>query len=161
MLPSLLAAALVGCSGPVVPGPSASIARPNFDEPVAGAIPMTLEGQLAQGERIYADQCAGCHGSDGQGGAAPQLIGGMGVSTRPRSFMLRRAHVDDAQELVEWLKGHEPADHPGTLSDADYYNVTAYLLAANEVPLAHGPLTPRTAASVALLPKTLPRPRPG
>lgn len=30
---------------------------------------------LAQGQRVYLANCASCHGTDGEGGTAPRLIG--------------------------------------------------------------------------------------
>lgn len=34
-----------------------------------------LQGDAAAGESLYASDCAGCHGADGQGGSAPGIAG--------------------------------------------------------------------------------------
>lgn len=37
--------------------------------------PTPSDPVLAKGQQVYAQNCASCHGADGEGGAAPRLIG--------------------------------------------------------------------------------------
>ncbi len=45
--------------------------------------PEEAEGLLGEGETIYAEQCAGCHGATGGGGSGPALAGGEVLLTFP------------------------------------------------------------------------------
>lgn len=138
------------CGGRAVPAPDPRVAEPDFGRSLAGVVPDTLDAQLAEGERVFVSECADCHGVDGRGGAGPPLFGVEGLSIAPRPESARSDAFETAADLVEWLQEHMPADHPGTLSEGAYYNVAAYVLAMNRVPLAHAPLDESTAHRLVL-----------
>ncbi len=73
-------------------------------------------GDAAAGEKIYAAQCAGCHGADGEGGFGPALAGA--------------AIVKDAAKFDEVVKKGRGSMPPyATLSDDDLANLRAFLAA--------------------------------
>lgn len=155
----LLLVLLSACGGRAVPAPNPRIAEPDLGTQMLGVIPPTLEEQLAEGERVFVTACAGCHGVDGRGGAGPPIAGLEGLDWAPRPESGRRTTFRSAADLVHWIARHMPADRPGTLSEGAYYNVAAYLLALNRVPIARGPVNEHTAHTITLAPQTYAAPR--
>ena len=90
----------------------------------AGTATATTAGQLADaGQQVYASNCAGCHGPEGQGKVGPALIG---PSASFKTF-------NSAQGLFTFISSTMPKTHPGTLSPEQYLQVTAYLLVQNGI----------------------------
>lgn len=75
----------------------------------------TPDGQIANGETVYAAHCAQCHATGGGGPIldAPTL-----------------ATYRTARELFVYTQRTMPPTAPGSLSEQQYWNVVAYLLAA-------------------------------
>jgi mono/diheme cytochrome c family protein len=98
-------------------------------------------GRASDGARIYAQQCAACHGAEGQGlePLYPLLISrdprGEGFEfaadpTIPRSI---GNYWPYATTLYDYIRRAMPLYTPGSLSADETYAVVAYLLAANAV----------------------------
>lgn len=98
-------------------------------------------GSARDGARIFAQQCASCHGAEGQGmePVYPLLISRdpRGESfdfasdpTIPRSIGNYWPH---ATTLYDYIRRAMPLFTPGSLSADETYAVVAYLLAANAV----------------------------
>ena len=103
--------------------------------------------QVARGEAVYAQQCAGCHGANLEGhyiGPAldrPILLqAGGGTAVRP----------GDAAILYATIAREMPYDKPGSLSSLEDYDVTAYLLSRNGLLPAGTLAGPATAAGIAV-----------
>ena len=79
--------------------------------------------QAAAGKSVYAQQCAGCHRDNLAGGGDAPPLGGKGFFGAWGS----RTTAD----LYKFIQVSMPAGAPASLSEAQYTNVTAYLLAAN------------------------------
>jgi quinoprotein glucose dehydrogenase len=79
--------------------------------------------QAGEGETEFHKTCVKCHEGDDAGG--PLLTG--------RSF-IDRWREDNLDVLFEYMRTRMPADARGSLSDAAYLNVLAYLLEANGYP---------------------------
>lgn len=85
----------------------------------------------ANGERVYADKCAACHGPDGQG----QVAGGVQVFPPlwgPRSFNWG-AGMSSVETAAAFIKANMPFSRGGTLTDQQAWDV-AYFLDAHERP---------------------------
>lgn len=80
-----------------------------------------LVGNPASGQKIYAAQCASCHGVKG-GGVPPVLPPLWG----PNSYN-EGAGMNNAQHMAGFLVRNMPQNHPGTLSPQDAYDVAAYI----------------------------------
>ena len=79
-----------------------------------------LTGDATRGEKIFAESCARCHGADGQGMAPiPPLWG-------PHSFTIG-AGMARANMMASFVKHNMPLDQPGTLSEQDAADVTAFV----------------------------------
>jgi cytochrome c oxidase subunit II len=76
-------------------------------------------GQMAQlGRAVFGTSCAKCHGSAGQGGSGPALIGsGNGL-----------AKYNTAQALLNFMSAAMPLDTPGSLSKQYYSELLAFIL---------------------------------
>jgi mono/diheme cytochrome c family protein len=61
---ALAALPLAGCGGDDSGGPSGPPPQQVVDQ-----------GDAAKGEQVFADNCAACHGADGEGGSGPKLAG--------------------------------------------------------------------------------------
>ncbi|MGI9502220.1 MAG: c-type cytochrome, partial [Geminicoccaceae bacterium] len=88
-------------------------------------------GSVADGEAVYAERCAACHGENMEGvadagGAA--LIGGRDTIGTPETKKTVESYWPYATTLFDYVKRAMPFDAPGSLSDDDIYAVSAYIL---------------------------------
>lgn len=88
-----------------------------------GATAQTQEEQVAAGRDVYAEECAKCHGEQGEGGTGPVVIGGS----------RRIASYGTTDRLYDYVSRTMPFDDAGSLSEDQYWEVIAYLLDANEL----------------------------
>ena len=59
-------------------------------------------GSLETGRAVYAQYCAGCHGSDGQGGFGPELRAGQLVERYPDLAEHRLVVVEGRGHMPAW-----------------------------------------------------------
>lgn len=80
-----------------------------------------LNGDSAKGSKIYADQCAVCHGNDGKGKLPliPALWG-------PDSYS-DGAGMHQIPKMAAFVQHNMPQNDPGTLTPQDAYDVSAYV----------------------------------
>ena len=97
-------------------------------------------GTAAEGEALYAAQCASCHGAKGEGmdPAYPALVsrspnGTFAFATDPKAVKAIGNYWSHAPSLFDYIKRAMPLTAPGSLTDDQVYAVTAYLLAVNTV----------------------------
>jgi cytochrome c len=89
-------------------------------------------GTAAQGAAIYTQKCLACHGENGGGGLAVRLIGGPpkasldGGKTIPNFWPY-------ATTVFDFIRRAMPYQAPGSLTNAEVYALTAYLLAGNKL----------------------------
>lgn len=138
------AALLVG-AGPSLAGtPLPDIGRPLTSADLAGmvAIPPSGvglpagHGTPAEGAKVFAGQCAACHGAKLEGikaAGAPALIGGRGTLTSVKPVKTVESYCPYATTLFDYVKRAMPFNAPGSLSDDEVYAVTAYILAQGRV----------------------------
>lgn len=86
----------------------------------AGPAARAAPGQVLAGEQVYQRSCLACHGPGGQGGSAPRLAGPAYAVAFP-----------DAAEAMAFISQLMPKGAPGSLSEAEYWQVVAYLFAIN------------------------------
>jgi mono/diheme cytochrome c family protein len=89
-------------------------------------------GTVAQGEKVYAAQCASCHGGKLEGGIGDKLIGGRGSLAakdgKQAPVKTMESYWPYATTLWDYIKRAMPFSAPGSLSNDDVYAVTAYIL---------------------------------
>ena len=95
-------------------------------------------GTAAQGEAVFANTCAVCHGKNGEGmGPYPQLIGGpkgnIDFSTDAKIPRTIGNYWPYASTLFDYIRRAMPLTAPGSLTADQTYAVTAYLLSREGV----------------------------
>lgn len=75
--------------------------------------------------QAFQQSCAACHGADLISGRAPDLIG--------ENF--KNKYMSEEQ-LYNFIKGNMPPKNPGSLSDAEYKAIAAYILEKNSTATA-------------------------
>ena len=110
-------------------------------EPGAAATGAYTAVQAERGGTVYAARCSQCHGATLQGQAGPALVG-------PQ---FRQAYGSgSAAQPYDFISKQMPADKPGSLSQQNYLDVTAYILSKNGYAAGNTALTVATLNSVKL-----------
>ncbi|MDH5429212.1 MAG: c-type cytochrome [Nitrospirota bacterium] len=83
-------------------------------------VKMTQKTDRQHGQQVFTNSCANCHGLDGQGTMmAPPLWG-------PRSFNIASG-LARLSKAAGFIKTTMPFTQPGSLPDADAYDVAAFM----------------------------------
>jgi len=99
-------------------------------------------GSVEEGDELYEEQCAVCHGDFGAGGTGyPVLAGGTIDSlknqrTCPGNDAPKRTigtYWPQASTLIWYIRDAMPYAHPKSLTDDELYALTAYLLNVNNI----------------------------
>ena len=90
-------------------------------------------GDTEQGRVIFASRCAGCHGNEGQGGSAMELVGDRSLLATEFPDRGIAVYWPYAPTLFEYIKRAMPPDEPYSLSDDELYSVIARLLELNHL----------------------------
>ena len=88
-------------------------------------------GDTEQGKEIYTSLCADCHGSEGQGGSAMELVGDRTLLATEYPDRGIAVYWPYAPTLFEYIQRAMPPDKPYSLSDTETYSVIARLLELN------------------------------
>lgn len=92
------------------------------------------EGSVADGEYLYEDKCAVCHGIFGEGEKRwPKLAGGGGSLTWERPDKTVGSYWPYASTLWDYIHRAMPFPAPESLTDEEVYAITAYVLYLNEL----------------------------
>lgn len=105
-------------------------------------------GTVAEGGRLYAALCAGCHGEAGRGATADELAGGRGALDSPHPDKNFGNYWPHATTLFDWMRRSMPLDAPGSLDANALYALSAYLLHLNALWPAGEPLDAAGLAAV-------------
>ncbi|ADZ71124.1 c-type cytochrome [Polymorphum gilvum] len=91
-------------------------------------------GTVAEGEVLYTDNCAVCHGDFGEGvGRWPVLAGGQDSLTDERPEKTIGSFWPYLSTVYDYVRRAMPYGNARSLSDDDVYAITAYLLYLNDV----------------------------
>jgi cytochrome c len=91
-------------------------------------------GTVAEGEEVYAEQCAVCHGVFGEGeGRWPVLAGGEGTLTGDRPVKTIGSYWPYMSTVFDYVNRAMPFGSPHTLTADEVYSVTAYLMYLNYI----------------------------
>ncbi len=116
------------------------------------AADVTGAEQAAQGQKLFAKNCAKCHGKAGEGSKkAPPIVGKDALPLDPPpTAKLRKTQFRTAQDVAEFVSAKMPANKPGSLTAEQYYDILAFDLKANGVDVSGKKLDPTTAAEIKL-----------
>jgi cytochrome c len=95
-------------------------------------------GDAVKGAKIYAENCAACHGDQLEGNPAKgiggdKLIGGRGTLATKTPIKTVESYWPYATTLFDYTKRAMPFNAPGSLSDDDVYSVVAHILAQAKI----------------------------
>jgi cytochrome c len=138
---AVLTALLTGCATSLPP----RVEAPKLGTPVAAETlaAQTLnvfpdgrglpsgQGSVADGARLFARHCAGCHGKDGRGGTAEELTGASRPLDHPAADKTIGSYWPHATTLFDFIRRAKPMGAPGTLSADEVYALSSWLLYAN------------------------------
>jgi cytochrome c len=120
------------------PATQADIAALDIDVGPDGVGLPPGKGTAAEGATIYAARCAGCHGKTGKEGPNDALVGRIPNDEfpfvrDPRAPKTIGSYWPYATTVFDYIRRAMPPDKPGSLKDEEVYNLTAFLLAANDL----------------------------
>ena len=123
-----------------------------FSIPADGAGLPPGSGTPAAGAKVFADNCATCHGDKGQGNPAKgiggdRLLGGRGTLASATPIKTVESYWPYSTTLFDYVKRAMPFSAPGSLSDSDVYAVVAYILSEAKI------IKPTDTMNAATLPK--------
>ena len=119
-----------GLGVPVTP---AQIAGADVSIPPDGNGLPPGSGTAAEGGTIYNAKCLACHGLDGAGAAADRLVGGQGTLKDAVPVKTVGSYWPYATTLFDYIRRAMPYPEPHSLTDAEAYALTAYLLHLNGI----------------------------
>lgn len=91
-------------------------------------------GTARDGEELYIQHCASCHGDFGEGLERwPALMGGRGSLRTEQPRRTIGSFWQHAPAVFDYVRRAMPYAAPQSLTDDDYYAITAYLLHLNEL----------------------------
>lgn len=90
-------------------------------------------GTAAEGAELYAQQCAVCHGVNGEGALAGPVTGGEPLTSGIDTRKTIKNFWASATTLFDFTRRQMPLYTPRTLTDDQVYALTAYLLSVNDI----------------------------
>jgi S-disulfanyl-L-cysteine oxidoreductase SoxD len=137
-----LAIAATVAAGVVRAGESYNIGRPATPQEIAGwdidvspsgaGLPPG-RGDVQEGEAIFADKCAACHGAHGEGKPMVRLVGGIGTLREPKPQKTVGSFWPYATTLFDYVRRAMPLNAPQSLTADEVYAVSAYVLFLNGI----------------------------
>ncbi len=141
----LLAVAFLGLTLPVMAAESGKITlgRPALPEEIAAwnidirpdgqGLPVG-KGSVKDGEKLYLEQCASCHGEFGEGaGRYPVLAGGRGTLKGPSPDKTIGSFWPYASTAFDYVRRAMPFGNAQSLTADETYAVVAFLLYMNDI----------------------------
>jgi hypothetical protein len=113
------------------PATSAEIAGWNIDIDRHGNNLPPGSGSVSHGREVFDQQCAACHGANGEGGVGDQLVGGQGTLASKKPIRTVGSFWPYAPTLFDYIRRAMPQNAPESLSNDDVYAVSAYILNLN------------------------------
>ena len=91
------------------------------------------QGTVANGQVLYTENCAACHGSSGEGANSVELIGDRELLTSQYPDRGIAVVWPYAPTLYEYINRAMPPDKTGAFSSEELYSIVGYVLHLNEL----------------------------
>lgn len=127
---------------------AAEIAGWNIDIGRDGSNLPKGSGSVGHGREVFAQQCASCHGDNGEGGLGDRLVGGQGTIATAKPIRTVGSFWPYAPTLFDYIRRAMPQNAPQSLSDEDVYAVSAYVLNLNGLIDADATLDAKSLAAI-------------
>lgn len=106
-------------------------------------------GDVATGEKIFAEKCVACHGEAAAGGPMfGSMVGGIGSFTTEKRVLTPGSMYPYAPILFDYIRRAMPLDQPQSLASDEVYSLSAYLLHLNGLVPADAVMDAKTLAEV-------------
>jgi mono/diheme cytochrome c family protein len=105
-------------------------------------------GSASRGREVFEQQCASCHGEQGQGGVGDQLAGGQGTLATAKPVRTVGSYWPYAPTLFDYIRRAMPQNAPQSLSNDDVYAVSAYVLNLNGLLAADATVDAKSLAAI-------------
>jgi mono/diheme cytochrome c family protein len=109
------------------------IAGWDIDVSPSGAGLPAGRGDVRQGEAIFAEKCAACHGAHGEGKPMDRLVGGIGTLRDKKPDKTVGSFWPYATTLFDYVRRAMPMNAPQSLTPDEVYAVSAYVLFLNGI----------------------------
>jgi cytochrome c len=90
-------------------------------------------GSVREGETIFAESCAACHGARGEGKPADRLVGGSGTLATSKPVRTVGSYWPYATTLFDYIRRAMPFNAPQSMTADQVYAVSAYILYLNNI----------------------------
>ncbi|MFO1322934.1 MAG: c-type cytochrome [Burkholderiales bacterium] len=90
-------------------------------------------GSVADGQNIYDEKCASCHGTFGESNSYLQIAGGVGSLGSDQPVRTTGSKLNYATTLWDYINRAMPFNAPQTLKPDEVYALTAYVLNLNDI----------------------------
>jgi len=91
-------------------------------------------GSVKDGEKVYLDKCAACHGEFGESaGRWPQIAQGKGTLASHDPVKTVGSYFPYLSSAFDYIRRAMPFGDAESLSDDELYAVTAYVLSLNDI----------------------------
>jgi cytochrome c len=92
------------------------------------------KGTVRQGEPLYMERCAACHGEFGESaGRWPIIMGGAGTLASHDPIKSVGSYWPYASTLIDYLRRTMPFGNAQSLTNDELYAITAYVLYLNDI----------------------------
>jgi mono/diheme cytochrome c family protein len=92
------------------------------------------KGTVKQGEPLYMERCAACHGEFGESaGRWPILMGGAGTLTSSDPVKSIGSYWPFASTVMDYIRRSMPFGNAQSLTNNELYAITAYVLYLNDI----------------------------
>lgn len=91
------------------------------------------KGSVKEGEKIFAEACATCHGAKGEGRPMDRLVGGQGTLNTATPIKTVGSYWPYATTLFDYVRRAMPFTAPQSLTPDQTYAVSAYILYLNGI----------------------------
>jgi S-disulfanyl-L-cysteine oxidoreductase SoxD len=105
-------------------------------------------GSVERGRVVFGEQCAACHGAEGQGGLGDRLTGGQGTLATAKPVRTVGSYWPYAPTLFDYIRRAMPQNAPQSLSNEDVYAVSAYILQLNGLVAANAVLDAKALSAI-------------
>lgn len=90
-------------------------------------------GNAEEGKAAYDVHCVACHGAEGEGTLANKLVGGRGTLDSDAPVKTLGSYWPAATTVFNYVRRSMPYTAPMSLTNDEYYAITAYLLNKNDI----------------------------
>lgn len=90
-------------------------------------------GTAKEGKAVYEMYCTACHGADGEGTLADKLVGGRGTLDSDSPVKTVGSYWPYATTVFNYIRRSMPYTAPMSLTNEEYYAITAFVLNKNDI----------------------------